>query len=380
MGAMKAMKAKLKPRAKSKAAAKRAIAPVASAALFIRAAGEAAASAGGKGKGKTRSALPALQDDPRFRMGTFLQMPAGSPTPLRIQLATVDPQRADTQRLSILRTWSASKNFAPSACTRRRVMDLLDALFLEGGDSQLAVDFVTSVKQRVPEVEQSERFNNRLGKALQSWPTVAMEPQLLMPEEAVFAVIGDLLSRNRPLMAGSIFVQLTFYLRPGEVDDMRAEHIFAPPNHTAVPLDQYGIWLDSQDWPLMLDGAESEDLLAGQTLEVLKTKYGNRIWNFSSDRMDREFRCSLEALRLHVFGWTRYSLRFAGVLADLHRNRRSKEKIQQRGRWLSPESVPVLRPLHQQMDTQMAEYGRQIRENLPEYLEMPRRCPRFHRN
>ena len=377
---MKAMKAKLKPRAKGKAAGRRAVAPVASAALFIRAAGEATASAGDKGRGKARSASLALQGDPRLRMATSPQIPTGNSTPLKTQLATVDPLRADTHRLSILRTWSASKNFAPSACTRRRVTDFLDALFLEGGDSQLAVDFVTSIKQRVPEVEQDERFNNRLGKALQSWPKVAMEPQLLMPEEAVFAVVGDLLSKNRPLMAGSILMQLTFYLRPGEVDDMHSEHIFAPPNHTAAPLDQYGIWLCSQDWPLMLDGTEPEDLLTGQILEVLKTKYGSRIWNFSSARIDREFQRSLDALHLHVFGWTRYSLRFAGVLADLHRNRRSKKKIQERGRWLSPDSVPVLRPLRQQMDSQITEYGRQIRENLPEYLEMPRRCPQFHRN
>ena len=161
---------------------------------------------------------------------------------------------------------------------------------------------------------------------------------------------------------------------------MHSEHIFAPPNHTAAPLDQYGIWLCSQDWPLMLDGTEPEDLLTGQILEVLKTKYGRHIWNFSSAKIDHEFQHSLNTLHLHMFGWTRYSLRFAGVLADLHRNRRSKKKIQERGRWLSPDSVPVLRPLRQQMDSQITEYGRQIRENLPKYLEMPRRCPQFHRN
>ena len=383
------MKVRLTPRAKPKATPKRVARTVASTALFIRAAGAAAASASQRAQARAPPPLPANSlavrpyDFGRLTMPTFMLIRTCPPMPLRYKLERIDPIAEDTERLSIFRHWSEEVyEHDWSISTVRRMLDFLDALFLEGGDHHTAAAMVTTVRQAFPAVQQEERLYSRLAKALEGWPRVALTtPQLMMPEDVVYAILGEMFSSNKPIMAGSLLVQLKLYLRPGESDRVRPNHIYSPPAGADAELDQYGVMLSHEDFDaLMLDGTSVEDLLAGQVLETLKFTYARSMWNHSTIQLDTEFRRSLEKLNVGSYAWCRYSVRFAGATADLQRHYRSTREVQARGRWQSAMSMPALRQIRPEppaLDARLVAYAAMVKQELTRYIVAPKKCPSF---
>ena len=378
---------------------------------------EAASSADGKGSGKatlTDAVVPPVRErqasnddasrgsrapaaapprgkvtlDIRYQLPTCVIPQTVDETPLRRRLVRGPfflPMAEDVHKMPVFHGWCQEKTLPLTLSPVRRLLDFLDTLFLEGADFHTAAGLVDAQLKSMSDVREWELLEGRLAKALKSWPQVARtSPQLLMPEEAAYAVMGDLMSHNKAHMASSLLLQVILYLRPGETDALEPGGILTPPEGAMTCLDQYGVALSTQAIDtLMLIGTCRNDLLAGQVLERIRAKSSRKsIWNFTSQQLDLEFQRSLAALDLHTYGWTRYNLRYAGITSDLQSQRRTDVQVQDRGRWLTPSTVPAFRrihPMHQHVDSEIAAYGALVKNNFLQYLKAPKTCPTFQR-
>ena len=371
-------KARLRPRAKPKPSHRRGANPQATPTLFVRAAGEAAASTARNQT--TPTSRPRL--DFRLQIPTFTVFRrTASCTPISDTLNQTMSTTPSVEKVVVVRSWCVTAEILGDTyvmgLTSRHLLDFLDCLFLEGADLSTASAIVAAATQSIAGIFAHEQRYGHLGRALRGWPLVARtSPQLWMPEEVVYAIMGDFFTRNKTIMACNLLVQLKLYLRPGEAETLRPHRICTHPDRH---LSHYGMMLSTEAGDsLMLRDGNREDLIAGVVLEFLHTRPQSP-GSCAAIRLDTEFHRSLQTLQLDDYSWTRYSVRFAGAAADLQRHR-PRPQVVERGRWLSYTSMPPLnglRPRPVALPQSILDYGQMVKDKLTRFLNAPRKCPSY---
>ena len=160
------------------------------------------------------------------------------------------------------------------------------------------------------------------------------------------AVIGNLLSKNKVIVALAFLVQFRTYLRPGTCDRLRVKQL-VPSNLAAG--EQF------RHWGLVLN--PQEDRVAGKTgLWDQSILYDTEHWIapffciLTSNRNPEallwgeidfltEFRTATNEVGLSIINPTRYSLRHGGASEDLLSGTRTVLEVKRRGGWSTDSSL-----------------------------------------
>ena len=272
--------------------------------------------------------------------------------------------------------------------TMLQLLDFLDVLFLAGASHADGKKVHAALNDLIPKLKSVPYLQERIKRGLNGWhkraPDMQRDP---IVEEAVMAVIGEMLSRRKSLHAANCLLQYLFYLRPGEADSLEIRQILPPVSHGGPGLTQWGLLLSPQDKPkpgktgerdesLMLDDQDWQ-WFGGVLRELIAHRSPTQaVWPFSSEEMVEEFQTSIKNLQMSHLGIVRYMLRHAAASHDLLTQKRDRSGVKDRGRWTTDSSLRrygkparALRAAHS-LPAGVLEYGQKIRNLLPKiFLE-----------
>lgn len=266
-------------------------------------------------------------------------------------LRQLDPARDDYRtRLELLEKWRVEDQIPPATTPIQVILLMLqyvDALFFSGLAHADASKTWAAVQAMIPKVLEYPQLALRVKHAIEGFDKRAPAGSRdCPPEEVVFAVVGWLLWKDRPLAA---LCELTRFLagsRVMEMDELLVSQLIEP----RKPGDCWSIHLHPiEDLKPGKTGEYDESILLDQPLiKTLHSVYvelvrgrakGDRLWVVSHEDLVRDFAEAMKALRLESFNIVRYSWRHAAASSDLLHQRRSREEVKARFRWKSDKSM-----------------------------------------
>ena len=233
----------------------------------------------------------------------------------------------------------------------------------------------------------------RIHKAIAGWVKRAPGSERFpVPKLAVHAVVGDLLSRAKPLHALAAEVSLSGYLRPTDMDSLLVKELIPPQTQISATYKCWALVLHSsescsigktggRDETILLDDEVMMSLSPVMYELVRGADPNSKLFPFSQEDYSREIRNSVVRLGLENVGFVPYSLRHAGASGDFLENTRTLQEIQFRGRWRSEKSLKryckasLAQAVAAEIRPEVIEYGRFVQTHLAALLMKRKAMP-----
>lgn len=280
----------------------------------------------------------------------------------RARLRKAETRKSYSESWDKFISFCMANHLVAGTCARFATMHQLDAAleafgeaqFLQGQPKYVLTCALQNCNLEYPCWPTSSRINFPLTKAAKKgWsnlePGATKDP---CPFEVAMLIAMNLVVRGLPYYAAAVVLAFDTYIRPGKLVELRHLNIIPPARGVGKHYRHWTILLHPQEQLVpSKTGAFNDSLVVGSKdrpwvgalCGLLFSKHsGNTdgaLFPFNLDQFEKQFKASVDALKLQKLKLTPHCLRHGGASHDFLAGIRSLQEIQQRGCWACFESV-----------------------------------------